>query len=229
VIPREDNPNAARVKGMRWRRVCVSDRLERLYGEYLWPLADLADTHGLPLDDDQPVFVNTGGTPLLAMMGANSVYRFTNRLHARLDGKVPAWTPHWFRHTHATALLLPRPKVCDRGNACLTCGEFATSESFTSELTDQRSATLKLIQTRKQQHQARTGREMTDDNIWLQARMSEIDALDLILAAIKDAPGTDATVQGAGSGGRPAARTAGKPRQAIPTPVNINTSRWRRR
>jgi site-specific recombinase XerD len=106
VIPREDNPNAARVKGMRWRRVFVSDRLERLYGEYLWLLADLADTHGLPLEDDQPVFVNTAGAPLLAMMGVNSVYRFTNRLHARLGGKVPAWTPHRFRHTPATALLL---------------------------------------------------------------------------------------------------------------------------
>jgi integrase len=125
--------------------------------------------------------------------------------------------------------LLPRPKVCDRGNACLTCGEFATSASFASELTEQRSATLQLIQTRKRQHQARTGREMTDDNIWLQARMGEINALDLILAAIKETPGTDAMVQGAGSGGRPAARTAGKPRQPIPTSVSIDTSRWRRR
>jgi site-specific recombinase XerD len=54
LVPREDNINNARVKGMQWRRVFVSDRLERLYGEYLWLLADLADAHGLPLDDDQP-------------------------------------------------------------------------------------------------------------------------------------------------------------------------------
>lgn len=107
VMPRDDNPNAARVKGMRWRRVFVSDRLERLYGEYLWLLADLADAHGLPLEDDHPVFVNTIGPPLLAMMSVNSVYRFTRRLHACLGARVPAaWTPHWFRHTHATALLL---------------------------------------------------------------------------------------------------------------------------
>ena len=32
---------------------------------------------------------------------------WSRRLRAELAGQVPAgWTPHWFRHSHATALLL---------------------------------------------------------------------------------------------------------------------------
>ncbi|MCQ4119583.1 tyrosine-type recombinase/integrase [Rhodococcus tibetensis] len=69
--------------------------------------------------------------------------------------------------------LLPRPKTCERGNACLTCGEFATNATYLTELTEQRDSTLRLIDTRRAQHRDRTGREMTDDNIWLTARNSE--------------------------------------------------------
>jgi site-specific recombinase XerD len=107
VVPRDDNPNGARVKNMRGRRVFVSDRLERLYGEFLYEVGDLADRHGLPLRDTDPVVVNTGGGRLLSAMTPSGVYRVVERLQSRLGDSVPTgWTPHWFRHTHATALLL---------------------------------------------------------------------------------------------------------------------------
>lgn len=110
VVPREDNANGARVKNMKYRRVFVSDRLERLYGDFLYEVGDLADRHGLPLRDTDPVLVNTGGGQLLSAMTPSGVYRVVERLQRRLGGSVPAvpagWTPHWFRHTHATALLL---------------------------------------------------------------------------------------------------------------------------
>ena len=45
VVPRDDNPPGARVKGGHYRRVFVSDELDRLYGEYLWQLCEAgADT-----------------------------------------------------------------------------------------------------------------------------------------------------------------------------------------
>ncbi|OZD78871.1 hypothetical protein CH260_03545 [Rhodococcus sp. 05-2256-B2] len=107
VVPRGDNPNGARVKNMRARRVFVSDRLERLYGDFLYEVGALADRHGLPLRDTDPVLVNTGGGQLLAAMTPSGVYRVVERLQSRVGGTVPTgWTPHWFRHTHATALLL---------------------------------------------------------------------------------------------------------------------------
>jgi len=34
------------------------------------------------------------------------VYRITGRLHQRLPGLPEGWSPHWLRHTHASALLL---------------------------------------------------------------------------------------------------------------------------
>ena len=44
VVPRDGNPPGARVSG-HYRRVFVSDELDRLYGEYLWQLCEAgADT-----------------------------------------------------------------------------------------------------------------------------------------------------------------------------------------
>ena len=43
VVPR-DHPHGVRVKGGRYRRVFISDELDRLYGEYLWQLYDPAPT-----------------------------------------------------------------------------------------------------------------------------------------------------------------------------------------
>ena len=56
--------------------------------------------------------------------------------------------------------LLPPPKRCDRGNACLTCDHFATDARHLAELRAQLAATEELIQTRQAQHRQRTGAEM---------------------------------------------------------------------
>ena len=56
--------------------------------------------------------------------------------------------------------LLPPPKRCDRGNACLTCDHFATDARHLEELRAQLAATEELIQTRQAQHRQRTGTEM---------------------------------------------------------------------
>lgn len=63
VVPRE-HPHGQRVKGGRPRRIYVSDSLERLYGDYLWSLADVADAAGRVLEDDWFVFVNLAREPV---------------------------------------------------------------------------------------------------------------------------------------------------------------------
>lgn len=106
VVPRE-HPHGERTKGGRPRRIYVSDALERLYSDYLWLLADLADAAGRVLEDDWFVFVNLSREPRFRALRPESVYALLRRLRRRLGDAVPdEFTPHWFRHTHATALLL---------------------------------------------------------------------------------------------------------------------------
>ena len=106
VVPRE-NPHGVRVKGMRHRKVFISDRLERLYGEYVWLVSDAAWAHGRDLEDDWYVFVNLAREPRFGPMRPETVYERVRRVKLKLgDAAQTDWTPHWFRHTHATALLL---------------------------------------------------------------------------------------------------------------------------
>jgi len=43
----------------------------------------------------------------LGSLAPTTVYDQVRRIKRRLGDAVPAdWTPHWFRHTHATSLLL---------------------------------------------------------------------------------------------------------------------------
>lgn len=106
VVPR-DNPHGMRVKGGGYRRPYVSGELDSLYGEYVWQLCDAgADLAGGDLDEAF-VFVNLAREPRFAPWRPESVYDLVGRLRRDLAGQVPAgWTPHWFRHSHATALLL---------------------------------------------------------------------------------------------------------------------------
>ena len=53
------------------------------------------------------VFVNLDREPRFAPWRPESVYDLVERLRRQLAGQVPeSWTPHWMRHSHATALLL---------------------------------------------------------------------------------------------------------------------------
>ena len=98
--------------------------------------------------------------------------------------------------------LLPPPKRCDPGNACLTCDHFATDARHLAELRAQLAATGELIQARQAQHRQRTGTEMGPDHIWLAERTRELASLLAIIAALEagQCPGA---VRGAGVPARP--------------------------
>jgi site-specific recombinase XerD len=106
VVPRE-LPHGVRVKGGRYRRLFVSDELDRLYGEYLWQLCDAGADIAVPDLDSAQVLVNLAGGVRFAPWRPESVYDLVDRLRRDLAGQVPpSWSPHWLRHSHATALLL---------------------------------------------------------------------------------------------------------------------------
>jgi integrase len=105
IVPRSDNPNGARVKMMRPRRVYVGADLERLFADYLTDIACRAAESGIALTDTCPLLVNVARPPLLAALRETTVREKVATLRGRGIGP-PGWTPHWFRHTHATALLL---------------------------------------------------------------------------------------------------------------------------
>lgn len=108
VVPRDDHPHGYTVKRSRPRRVYISDRLAGIYGEYVWRLCErgAADVHD-PLDQWW-AFVNcTTRGVLFAPMQMHTVTMKITNIKAKLDDSVPTgWSPHWFRHTHATTLLL---------------------------------------------------------------------------------------------------------------------------
>ncbi|WP_369597553.1 tyrosine-type recombinase/integrase [Rhodococcus sp. 14-2470-1b] len=105
IVPREDNTNGARVKMMRPRRVYVGSDLERLFADYLTYIVCRAAEFGLTLTEDSPLLVNVMRPPLLAALRETTVREKVSALRRHGAGP-PEWTPHWFRHTHATALLL---------------------------------------------------------------------------------------------------------------------------
>jgi integrase len=105
IVPREDNPNEARVKMMRPRRVYVGGDLERLFADYLTHLACRAAELGLEVTTESPLLVNLQRPPFLAALREGTVRDKTAALTKKGIGPT-GWTPHWFRHSHATALLL---------------------------------------------------------------------------------------------------------------------------
>lgn len=105
IVPRHDNANGARVKMMRPRRVYVGSDLERLFADYLTQLACSAGEWGVAMTADSGLLVNLARPPLLAPLREGTVRDKTAALQRKGIGP-PGWTPHWFRHSHATALLL---------------------------------------------------------------------------------------------------------------------------
>lgn len=101
--------------------------------------------------------------------------------------------------------LLPPLKSCDKGNACLTCGHFATDATHLEELLDQRGKTLTLIDVRQRQYRERTGRDLTPDNVWVHERHREIASLNAIIDRLSTETATgaaDTSVGGAGTTNR---------------------------
>jgi len=105
LVPRPDNANGARVKMMRPRRVYVGGDLERLFADYLTHLACSASEWGVAVTADSALLVNLQRPPMLAPLRQGTVRDKTAALRKKGIGP-PGWTPHWFRHSHATALLL---------------------------------------------------------------------------------------------------------------------------
>jgi integrase len=105
VVPREDNPNGARVKMLRPRRIYVGADLERLYADYLTHLACRAAEFGITISPDELLFRNLDRAPRLSPLREGTVRDKVAALKRRRIGPND-WTPHWFRHSHATALLL---------------------------------------------------------------------------------------------------------------------------
>ena len=106
VVPRE-HPHGVRVKGGAYRRLFVSDELDRLYGDYLFFLVEQCIDACVEDLDAHWVFVNLCREPRFSPLRPETVAAQVRRLRRQLKGRVPArFTPHWFRHTHATALLL---------------------------------------------------------------------------------------------------------------------------
>lgn len=106
VVPRQDHPHGVRVKGGA-RRIYVGDDLEALYSAYVWQLVDSGAQEHIPDLDIHFVFVNLAGGQLFAPIRPETVYAKVRSLTRNAKGVLPQqWSPHWLRHTHATALLL---------------------------------------------------------------------------------------------------------------------------
>ena len=106
VTPRP-HPHGARVKGGNYRKIYISGELDRLYAEYVWQVCDQGMDLSVPDMDSAWIFVNLRGGRRFAPIRPETIYKLVNRIRRTLGDQVPSkWSPHWFRHTHATALLL---------------------------------------------------------------------------------------------------------------------------
>ena len=79
--------------------------------------------------------------------------------------------------------------------ACLTCDKFATDATFLPELQTQLARTDQLITERRATFEARTGHQMSEDNIWLAGRHQERDALGRIILTLRHTRLADGTVR----------------------------------
>lgn len=104
IVPR-DHPHGVECKSG-YRFVHVSNRLDRMYGELVWQLCDLGADAALADWDSSYIFCNMYRQPLFEPLRPESVYAHLASLKRRLPELPAGLTPHWFRHTHATALLL---------------------------------------------------------------------------------------------------------------------------
>lgn len=88
------------------RRVFIGSTLDRLYGDYVWWLCDRGADAAVADWDAAYIFCNVYRPPLFGPLRPESVYSHLAAMKRRVPALPQAMTPHWFRHTHATALLL---------------------------------------------------------------------------------------------------------------------------
>jgi site-specific recombinase XerD len=88
------------------RRIHIGSRLDRLYADYVWWLCDRGADALIDDWDSSYIFCNTRCEPLYEPLRPEAVYAHLRAVKRRLPQLPAAMTPHWFRHTHATALLL---------------------------------------------------------------------------------------------------------------------------
>ena len=81
--------------------------------------------------------------------------------------------------------LLPPTKSCEKGNACHTCDHFATDRTYLPEIVRQLAETEMLVTNRQARHLARHGEEMSEANVWLAQRRTEISAMRLEINALE--------------------------------------------
>ena len=149
-------------------------------------LADMRERPDLDVLATMDVEWNLGG----ALLAAGDPHAAVPLLEAVVDKAVEAFGPTYARV---------------KGNACLTCDKFATDATFLPELQTQRARTGQLIDQRRTAFEARTGQQMSEDNIWLAGRRQEQDALGRIILTLehtRPADGTVPAVRGAGVAAR---------------------------
>lgn len=106
VVPRQDHPHGARVKSG-GRRIYIGDDLESLYSSYVWQIVDAGADELVDHLDTYFVFINLAAGTLFSPIRPETVYTKVRSITNNSNGALPQnWSPHWLRHTHATALLL---------------------------------------------------------------------------------------------------------------------------
>ncbi|WP_411139379.1 tyrosine-type recombinase/integrase [Streptomyces sp. C10] len=105
VVYREDHPYGLRAKSGH-RRVFIGSALDRLYGDWVWALCEAGADFELDDWDNAYIFCNLHRGRRFAAIRPESVYKHLGSVKRQLPTIPGEMTPHWYRHTHATALLL---------------------------------------------------------------------------------------------------------------------------
>jgi len=111
--------------------------------------------------------------------------------------------------------LLPPLQSCEKGNACLTCSVFVTDHTHHATLQRQLDETTQLIARTTTAFQARHGKPMPADNVWLAQRHAEQTALTNLLDRMSQQPVRP--IRGGGCGNATGS-----------TPVTLDLTRHRR-
>jgi hypothetical protein len=160
-----------------------------MHGDWVWALCEAGADVELDDWDNAYIFCNLRRGRRFAPLRPESVYKHLGVRKRDVPGLPPHMTPHWYRHTHATALLLsgvPMHVVSRR----LGHADIQTT-----------------IARRQTQFAARHGEPMGEDNVWLAGRLAETRALSKVLVALDQVSvhedGQLRAVRGAGAADRP--------------------------